>query len=44
MKKVYATPTLVSGGDVVRETLGKGGPGEPNAVQGIGLGTIGFNL
>jgi hypothetical protein len=42
MKKTYATPTVISSGNVVRETLGPVSSGNEPARLPISAGRIGF--
>ena len=44
MKKTYAAPTLISDGDVVRETLGYKPVGSEPAKEALTAGRVGFYL
>jgi hypothetical protein len=44
MKKIYAAPTIISSGTVLRETLGESGGGNESAFKPLTAGSLGFNL
>ena len=45
MKKTYATPTVVTIGDIVRNTMAPGVPGpEAGPITELFTGSVGFHL